>query len=80
MAASDLTAQHDLTAQQAPDDAASLAPAALQGTSLALICTGVAGGSALALSEVSPWVAWGYVALALVFGIAIAALFGRNRR
>jgi hypothetical protein len=50
----------------------------LTGAGLALMCTGIAGGMALLLSAISPYLAGGYVALALAAGVALE-LFGRRR-
>ncbi len=49
----------------------------LAGAALALICTGIAGGTALLLFTLSPWVGWGYAGLALAVGIGLE-LLGRD--
>ncbi len=53
---------------------AGLSAGALEGTSHALLVTALVGGAALVLDRIWPWLAWGYVAMAVVFGIGLAAL------
>ena len=43
----------------------------LTGAALAMMYTGVAGGVALLLFTISPWVGWGYAGAALVLGILL---------
>jgi hypothetical protein len=50
---------------------------ALHGASAALMCTSVIGGAALLLELVGPWLAWGYVGVALVVGLALQVVASR---
>jgi ABC-type transport system involved in cytochrome bd biosynthesis fused ATPase/permease subunit len=53
---------------------------ALHGASTALMCTAVIGGAALLLELVGPWLAWGYVGVALVVGLALQVVASRATR
>jgi hypothetical protein len=53
---------------------------ALHGASNALIVTAVIGGTALLLDLVWPWLAWGYVVLALALGLALHIIASRVER
>ena len=50
---------------------------ALHGASAALIVTSVIGGTALLLELVWPWLAWGYVSVALAVGLALQLIAAR---
>ena len=50
----------------------------LTGAALAMMFTGIAGGTALLLFALSPWAGWGYAGLALAAGIGLE-LLGRGR-
>jgi Flp pilus assembly protein TadB len=51
-----------------------LSAGALEGTSHALLVTALVGGAALGLHRIWPWLAWGYVAVAVVLGVALAVI------
>lgn len=52
----------------------------LHGASAALLVTSVIGGTALLLEVVWPWLAWGYVGVALVLGLALQVVASRATR
>jgi hypothetical protein len=52
----------------------------LHGASAALLITSVVGGSALMLELVGPWLAWGWVGVALVLGLALQFIASRATR
>jgi hypothetical protein len=53
-------------------DGAFVTAGALSGAGHALLATSVVGGSALLLERLWPWLAWGYVVLALALGISLS--------
>jgi hypothetical protein len=67
-----VTREHPGTEPQQAEQAA-LSAGALAGTSHALLVTALVGGAALVLDRIWPWLAWGYVVLAAVFGVALGA-------
>ena len=52
----------------------------LDAASNALLVTATIAGVTLLLQLAVPWLAWGYVALALVFGVAFAVIAARVQR
>ena len=68
-----VTREHTRTETQHADHAA-LSAGALEGTSHALLVTALVGGAALVLHRIWPWLAWGYVAVAVVLGVALAVI------
>jgi uncharacterized protein (DUF2062 family) len=73
-----VTREHPRTEAQRTEpqraDRAALRAGALASTSHALLVTALIGGTALALDQIWPWLAWGYVVLAVVLGLALAAI------
>jgi uncharacterized membrane protein YfcA len=57
-----------------------LSAGTLDAASNALLVTAAIAGAALLLQLLLPWLAWGYVALALVFGIVFAVIAARVQR
>jgi Flp pilus assembly protein TadB len=68
-----VTRGHASTEPQRAEHAA-LSAGALEGTSHALLVTALVGGAALVLDRIWPWLAWGYVTLAVVLGVALAVI------
>ncbi len=69
------------TGPEAPGAEGELLTAGTLGAaSNALLATATIGGAALLLQLAVPWLAWGYVALALVFGVAFAVVAARVQR
>jgi hypothetical protein len=68
-----VTREHPRTETQ-PAEHAALSAGALVGTSHALLVTALVGGAALVLHSIWPWLAWGYVAVAVVLGVALAMI------
>ena len=74
-----VTREHPRTETQRAEHAA-LSAGALEGTSHALLVTALVGGAALVLDSIWPWLAWGYVVLAVVLGCALAVIARGVRR
>jgi hypothetical protein len=53
---------------------------ALRGAGSGLLITSMIGGSALLLELMWPWLAWGYVGVALVLGLALQAIASRGAK
>ena len=68
-----VTREHSRTETQHTERAA-FSAGALESTSYALLVTALVGGIALVLHRIWPWLAWGYVLLALVLGGALAVI------
>jgi hypothetical protein len=62
---------HQLTSDFGDGGSAGVEPGFFTGAALALMCTGVAGGTALLLATLSPWAGWGYAGLALAIGLVL---------
>ena len=68
-----VTREHSRTETPRAERAA-LSAGALESTSHALLVTALVGGAALVLGRIWPWLAWGYVVLAVVLGSALAVI------
>ncbi|MDX6536565.1 MAG: hypothetical protein QOD37_906 [Gaiellales bacterium] len=53
---------------------------ALRGAGSALLVTAVIGGTALVLELLWPWLAWGYVLVALALGVVLCVASRRAQR
>jgi hypothetical protein len=61
-------------------DRDALSVGALRGAITALLVTGMIGGVALALALIWPWLAWGYVGVALTLAAALQLVASRVER